>query len=99
MRSPFLKYDIGQNDHTDDVDGVGVDQAVLVLSGDVVGDLVDHVHQDSGQAGHHEVTVTLLSCISAFLRPQPLLPLPDSSSHPPLPPHHLNQKRLPFSKL
>ena len=35
MRSPYLKYDIGQNHHVGDVDGL--DQAVLVLSIDVGG--------------------------------------------------------------
>ena len=32
----------------------GVDQVVLGVPGDVVGGLVDHVHQDGGQVGHHE---------------------------------------------
>ena len=45
----------GQHHHASDVDGV--DQAVLVVSGDVVGGLVDHVHQDGGQVGHHEDAV------------------------------------------
>ena len=40
------EVDRGQDHHAGDVDGV--DQAVLVLSGDVVGGLVDHVHQDGG---------------------------------------------------
>ena len=48
------QVDRGQHHHAGDVDGV--DQAVLVVSGDVVGGLVDHVHQDGGQVGHHEDT-------------------------------------------
>ena len=31
-----------------------VDQVVLILLGDVVRGLVDDVHQDGGQVGHHE---------------------------------------------
>ena len=46
------EVDRGQHHHAGDVDGV--DQAVLVISGDVVGGLVDDVHQDGGQVGHHE---------------------------------------------
>ena len=48
------EVDGGEDHHAGDVGGV--DQAVLVLSGDVVGGLVDHVHQDGGQVGHHEDT-------------------------------------------
>ena len=48
------EVDRGQDHHAGDVDGV--DQAVLVLSCDVVGGLVDDVHQDGGQVGHHEDT-------------------------------------------
>ena len=32
----------------------GVDQVVLGVSSDVVGGLVDHVHQDGGQVGYQE---------------------------------------------
>ena len=35
----------------------GVDKAVLVVSGDIVGGLVDNVHQDGGQVGDHEDTL------------------------------------------
>ena len=48
------EVDRGQHHHAGDVDGV--DQVVLGVSADVVGGLVDHVHQDSGQVGHHEDT-------------------------------------------
>ena len=48
------EVDRGQDHHAGDVDGV--DQAVLVLSGDVVGGLVDDVHQDGWQVGHHKDT-------------------------------------------
>ena len=40
------EVDGGEDHHAGDVDGV--DHAVLVLSTDVVGGLVDHVHQDGG---------------------------------------------------
>ena len=43
-----------QDHHAGDIDSV--DQAVLVLSGDVVGGLVDDVHQDGWQVGHHKDT-------------------------------------------
>ena len=49
------EVDRGQHHHAGDVDGV--DQAILVISArhpDVVGGLVDDVHQDGGQVGHHE---------------------------------------------
>ena len=48
------EIDRGQDHHAGDVDSV--DQAVLVLSGDVVGGLVDDVHQDGWQVGHHKDT-------------------------------------------
>ena len=51
------EIDRGQDHHAGDVDGV--DQAVLVVFArhpDIVGGLVDHVHQDGGQVGHHEDT-------------------------------------------
>ena len=51
----YWEVNIGQNHHAGDVDGV--DQAVLVISGDVVGGLVDDVHQDGGLLGHHENAV------------------------------------------
>ena len=35
----------------------GVDHVLLVVPADIVGVLVDHVHQDCGQVGHHEDTV------------------------------------------
>ena len=44
--------DRGQQHHAGDVDGV--DQVVLGVSGDVVGGLVDDIHQDGGEAGHRE---------------------------------------------
>ena len=44
--------DRGQNHHAGDVNAV--DQAVLVLSADVVGGLVDDIHQDGGEVGHEE---------------------------------------------
>ena len=46
------QVDRGQDHHAGDVDGV--DQTELVLVTDVVGGLVDDVHQDGGQVGHHE---------------------------------------------
>ena len=48
------EVDGGQDHHAGDVDGVY--QVVPRVSGDVVGHLVDHVHQDGGQVGHHEDT-------------------------------------------
>ena len=48
------EVDGGQDHHAGDVDGV--DQVVLGVSADVVGGLVDHVHQDGGQVGHHKDT-------------------------------------------
>ena len=51
------QVDRGQHHHAGDVDGV--DQVVLGVSGDVVGGLVDNVHQDGGQVGHHEDTFDL----------------------------------------
>ena len=44
--------DRGQDHHAGDVDGV--DKVVFGVSGDVVGGLVDDVHQDGGQVGHHQ---------------------------------------------
>ena len=44
------EVDRGQDHHAGDVDGV--DQVVLGVSGDVVGGLVDDVHEDGGQVGH-----------------------------------------------
>ena len=49
------QVDRGQHHHAGDVDGD--DHAVLVVSSDVVGGLVDDVHQDGGQVGHHEDAV------------------------------------------
>ena len=46
------EVDRGQDHHAGDVHGD--DQAVLVLGGDVASGLVDHVHQNRGQVGHHE---------------------------------------------
>ena len=46
------EVDRGQDHHAGDVDGV--DHAVLVLSFDVVGELVDDVHEDGWEVGHHE---------------------------------------------
>ena len=46
------EVDGGQDHHAGDVDGV--DQVVPGVSADVVGGLVDGVHQDGGQVGHHE---------------------------------------------
>ena len=40
------EVDGGQDHHAGDVGGV--DQVVFSVSGDVVGGLVDHVHQDGG---------------------------------------------------
>ena len=34
----------------------GIDQLIFILSWDVVGGLVDHVHQDSREIDHHEDT-------------------------------------------
>ena len=51
------EVDRGQDHHAGDVDGV--DQVVAGVSVDVVGHLVDHVHQDGGQVGHHEYTSNL----------------------------------------
>ena len=48
------QVDSGKHHHAGDVDGV--DQVVLAVSGDVVGGLVDQVHQDGGQVGHYEDT-------------------------------------------
>ena len=42
----------GQDHHAGHVDGVY--HAEFVVSSDVVGGLVDDVHQDGGQVGHHE---------------------------------------------
>ena len=44
------EVDGGQDHHAGDVDGV--DHAVLVLPRDVVGGLVDQVHQDCRQISH-----------------------------------------------
>ena len=49
------EVDGGQDHHAGHVDGV--DHGELVLSADVVGGLVDEVHQDGGQVGHHEDAV------------------------------------------
>ena len=46
------QVDRGQDHHAGDVDGV--DQTELVLVTDVVGGLVDDVHQDGGQVGDHD---------------------------------------------
>ena len=51
------EVDGGQHHHAGDVDAV--DQAVLVVTAghpDIVGGLVDDVHQDGGEVGHHEDT-------------------------------------------
>ena len=39
----------------------GVDHVLLVVPADIVGVLVDHVHQDCGQVGGQENNVELLS--------------------------------------
>ena len=49
------QVDRGQDHHAGDVDGV--DKVVFGVSGDVVRGLVDDVHQDGGQVGHHEDAV------------------------------------------
>ena len=49
------EVDRGQDHHAGDVDGV--DHAELVFTSDVVGGLVDDVHQDGRQIGHHEDAV------------------------------------------
>ena len=41
---------------TDAGDVDGVDQVVLGVSGNIVGGLVDHIHQDGGKVGHHKHT-------------------------------------------
>ena len=51
------QVDGGEDHHAGDVDGV--DHVVLSVSLDVVGGLVDHVHEDSGQVGHHEDALNL----------------------------------------
>ena len=48
------EVDRGQDHHAGDVDGV--DQAELVFTSDVVGGLVDDVHEDSWEVGHQEDT-------------------------------------------
>ena len=48
------EVDRGQHHHAGDVDGL--DQVVLCVSADVVGGLVDHVHEDGWEVGHHEDT-------------------------------------------
>ena len=45
------EVDRGQDHHAGDVDRV--EQAVLVIRHDVVGGLIDGVHQDSREVGHH----------------------------------------------
>ena len=46
------EVDGGEDHHAGDVDGV--DHVVLGVPGDVVGGLVDHVHEDGGKVGLHE---------------------------------------------
>ena len=46
------EVDGGQHHHAGDVDGV--DHVKLGVSSDVVGGLVDDVHEDGGQVSHHE---------------------------------------------
>ena len=51
--------DGGEHHHAGDVHRD--DQVILGVPGDVVGGLVDDVHQDGGQVSHHEYTQWLLS--------------------------------------
>ena len=46
------EVDGGEDHHAGDVDGD--DEVVLVIDGHVVGCLIDDVHQDGRDVGHHE---------------------------------------------
>ena len=46
------EVDGGEDHHAGDVDGV--DKVELLLSSDVVGGLIDDIHEDSRHVGHHD---------------------------------------------
>ena len=56
------QVDGGQHHHTCDVHGDN--QVILAVSSDIVGQLVDDVHQDGGEVGHHEDAGNLISNVN-----------------------------------
>ena len=56
------QVDGGKHHHARDVHGDN--QVVLAVSSDIVGQLVDDVHQDGGEVGHHEDAENFISNVN-----------------------------------